>query len=56
MNVKTTKLPHEFASVVGGIVGGTTETYIAIYDMSMSMNSNNKEDKKNGSKRKNKKN
>lgn len=52
MNVKTTKLPHEFASVVGG----TTETYIAIYDMSMSMNSNNKEDKKNGSKRKNKKN
>lgn len=54
MNVKTTKLPHEFASVVGGIVGGTTETYIAIYDMSM--NRNNKEDKKNGSKRKNKKN
>ena len=41
MNVKTTKLPHEFASVVGGIVGGTTETYIAIY-----INDNKNEDKK----------
>lgn len=41
MNVKTTKLPHEFASVVGGIVGGTTETYIAIYS-----NDNKNEDKK----------
>ena len=42
MNVKTTKLPHEFAS----IVGGTTETYIAIYS-----NDNKNEDKKKNKKK-----